>query len=217
MATKSASAAFIFTFLLVFTYAEAQQTLQVRHNHQPWGGCEGEFIVSEEGIEYRTDKEKHQRYWSWIDIQSFDRKSPREFTVLSYEDMRWRLGADRRFDFTLLPEVDPLEEETFQFIAGYLNKPLTNRIAREIDAEYRVPVKHLHAFGGCEGTLYFGKEWIVYETDHAHDSRTWKRDRDLESVWSLNRYQLDIRVFEENPAGLRQDAPFPLPVEGAAG
>jgi len=34
--------------------------------------------------------------------------------------------------------------------------------------------------------LYFGKQWIVYETDHQKDTRTWKRNRDVESVLSLN-------------------------------
>ncbi len=71
-------------------------------------------------------------------------------------------------------------------------------VGRRIEAEYQVPVKHLHTFGGCEGALYFSKDWIVYETDHPKDARTWKRNRDVESVWSLNRFQLEVHVFEEN-------------------
>lgn len=198
MIRHSATALSIVIFFLTLVSVEAQQTLRIRHDHDPWGSCKGELIISEKGIEYRTDKDKHNRDWSWTDIQSFDRKSPGEFSVLSYEDLRMRLGADRRFDFTILPGTDPLAEETHVFIAEHLKKPLTDRITREIEAEYQVPVKHLHTFGGCEGVLYFGKDWIVYETDHAEDSRTWKRDREVESVWSLNRYQLEIRVFEEN-------------------
>ena len=156
------------------------------------------MIVTESGIEYLTDKEKHNRQWKWVDIQSFDRKSSTAFSILTYQDQKWALGADRSFNFTLLPEQDLLSEQSFQFVSEHLGKPVVDRMHRRIEAEYQVPVKHLHTFGGCEGTLYFGKDWIVYETDHQEDARTWKRDRDVESVWSLNRYQLEIHVFEEN-------------------
>lgn len=184
--------------LLVSAMSVSAQTLKVRHDHNPWGKCEGEVIVRESGIEYRTEKEKHNQLWKWVDIQSFDRQSPTTFSILTYQDQKWALGADRAFNFTVLPEQEPLGEETFQFISRHLDKSVIDRMAHRIEPEYQVPVKHLHTFGGCEGTLYFGKEWIVYETDHQNDARTWKRDREVESVWSLNRYQLEIHVFEEN-------------------
>lgn len=185
--------------LLLLTSAWVKaETLKVRHDHNPWGKCTGELIVTETGIEYRTQKKKHNRQWQWVDIQTFDRKSPTSFSVLTYEDQKWVLGADLHFNFTVPPEQEPLSEETFQFISKHLAKPVTDRIAKSIEAEYRLTAKHLHTFGGCEGTLSFGKDWIVYETDHEKDARSWKRDRDVESVWSLNRYQLEIHVFEEN-------------------
>ncbi len=183
--------------LLSCTLARGQG-LKVRHDHNPWGKCEGELIVSEEGIEFRTEKEDHNRQWEWGEIQSFDRKSPIEFSIVTYEDQKWTLGNDRRFNFSVLPDQDSLSEPTFRLIYGHLERPVVDRVAREIEAEYQVSVKHLHAFGGCEGTLYFGKEWVVYETDHATDARTWHRRREVESVWSLNRYQLEVHVFEEN-------------------
>ena len=185
--------------LLVFFNAWGEaQTFKVRHDHNPWGKCEGEVIVSENGIEYQTEKEKHNQQWKWVDLQSFDRKSSAAFSLLTYQDQKWALGADRHFNFTLLPEQEPLSEETFQFISQHLDKAVIDRMARRTEPEYQVAVKHLHTFGGCEGTLYFGKKWIVYETDHENDARTWKRDREVESVWSLNRYQLELHVFEEN-------------------
>jgi len=185
-------------FLLLMNIWGKAETLEVRHDHNPWGKCTGEMIISESGIEYRTEKKKHNHQWKWVDIQSFDRKSPSSFSILTYQDQKWAFGADRSFNFTLLPEQAPLSEETFQLISQHLGKPVVDRVGRRIEAEYQVPVKHLHTFGGCEGTLYFGKDWIVYETDHQEDARTWKRDQDVESVWSLNRYQLEIHVFEEN-------------------
>ena len=59
------------------------QTLQVRHDHDPWGACEGELQITEDGIRYETDKEEHNREWAWIDIQGFDLHSSETFSVLS--------------------------------------------------------------------------------------------------------------------------------------
>ncbi len=188
------------TCLILFFFSSwaRAETLMVRHDHNPWGKCTGEIIITDDGIEYRTKKQKHNRQWKWVDIQSFDRKAASAFSILSYEDQRLSLGADRSFNFTILPEAETMSEETYQFISQHLSKPGLDRVSRKIEAEYQVPVKHLHTFGGCEGTLYFGEEWIVYETDHEEDARTWKRDQEVQSVWSLNRYQLEIHVFEEN-------------------
>jgi hypothetical protein len=184
--------------LVFFNPWAGAETLLVRHDHDPWGKCTGEVILTDEGIEYRTEKENHNRQWKWVDIQSFDRKAASAFSILSYEDQKLSFGADRSFNFTILPDAESLSEATYQFIFQHLGKPGLDRVSREIEAEYQVPVKHLHAFGGCEGTLYFGRDWIVYETAHPQDARTWKRDREIQSVWSLNRYQLEIHVFEEN-------------------
>lgn len=174
------------------------QTLQVRHDHDPWGSCTGEVEISETGIEFRSDKEEHSRNWPWIDIQSFDRLSSRRFSVLTWEDQKWKLGLDRYYDFTVLPEGDDLTGEAFEKIRQSLKGSVTDRIPASVDFEYAVPVKHLHTFGGCEGQLRFGREWIVYETEEPFHSRTWRRREDVESVWSANRYQLEIHVFEEN-------------------
>lgn len=184
--------------LVCFSSWSRAETLRVRHDHNPWGKCTGEVIITDDGIEYRTEKKKHNRQWTWVDIQSFDRKAASAFSILSYEDQMLSFGADRSFNFTILPEAESMSERTYQFIFQHLGKPGLDRVSRKIEAEYQVPVKHLHTFGGCEGTLYFGRDWIVYETDHEEDARTWKRDREVQSVWSLNRYQLEIHVFEAN-------------------
>jgi hypothetical protein len=194
---------------LFFSIAVNGQTLKVRHDHNPWGKCQGELIISQEGIEYRTEgKESHNHLWKWTDIQTFDRKSPTEFTVLSYEDQKWTFGTDRHFNFTVLPDEDPLTEQTFQLISHQLNRPVVDRVEREIEAEYQLEVKHLHTFGGCEGTLYFGSDWISYQTDHEEDARTWDRKRAVESVWSSNRYQLELHVFEEGDRGFDKTRRF---------
>ena len=174
------------------------QTLQVRHDHDPWGGCEGELVISDLGIEYKTEKEKHSRNWAWADIQTVDRYSPHKFTVLTYADQTILLGRDQPFDFTVL-EGDDLDDETFAVILQNLPRPVVDRAPKEAKTiVYEVPVKHLHTFGGCEGTLRFGKDQITYETDHKKDARSWRRDREVVGVWSVNRYDLEIQVYERD-------------------
>ena len=190
---------FVLLTLLFFGPAAWGETMRVRHDHDPWGKCEGKLIIDQEGIEYRSaKKEDHNRKWVWPDIQSVDRKSQSRLSVLTYEDQKLRLGQDRVFDFELLSADQAFSDRTLSLISGKLKKPVTDRVTDPIDADYQVPAKHKHALGGCEGTLYFGAEHIVYDSDDASDSRTWKKDRDVANVWSANRFDLEIRTFEEN-------------------
>ncbi len=191
----------LFAFLTLFCFATGAwgESMRVRHDHDPWGKCEGELIIGEEGIEYRSPKkESHNRTWVWQNIQSVDRKSPSRLSVLTYEDQKLRLGQDKVFDFELLSADRTFTDRTLSFISDRLKKPVTDRVTEPIDAEYQVPAKHKHALGGCEGTLYFGPETIVYDSEDASNSRKWKKDRDVANVWSANRFELEIRTYEEN-------------------
>ncbi len=174
------------------------QSVKVVHDHDPWGGCHGTISVTDSGIDFESDKPEHTRHWKWIDIQSFDRHSERRFSVLTWEDQSWKLGLDRSYDFRVPEDGDPLTPEVFNRIASHLKGSLTDRNATPIEAEYSVPVKHLHTFGGCEGTLRFNSDWIVFESDDPDDTRTWRRQKDVESFWSADPYHLEIHVFEDN-------------------
>ncbi len=185
-----------------------QASLKVRHDHDPWGECLGELIFSDTGIEFTGSKEKDNRKWRWQDIQSFDRMSSNRISILTYQDQTWRLGSDREYDFEVVPDTEPLSEETFQYISGRLGKALTDREARTIDPDYQVSAKHLHALGGCEGSLRFSQDLIVFESDQKGHGRTWTRARDVESVWSLNRYQFEIHAFEGNKRDFQQTRRF---------
>ena len=181
----------------VFPVSLLAQTIQVRHDHDPWGGCEGQLEITEDGIRYETDEEDHRRSWNWIDIQGFDRHSAERFSLITYEDLGWHLGLDRAMDFAVLPGEAGLGDADFAFIEGRLIRPATDRVARVVEPEYEIAAKHLHVFGGCEGTLAFGEEWIVFDTDHAEDVRSWRR-QDIANVWSSNEFELELSVFEEN-------------------
>lgn len=186
------------------------QTLPVSHDHNPWGKCEGELTIGEDGIRYRSDtEEKHNRDWTWPDIQTVDRRSSEQFSILTYQDQKWLLGKDRSWNFTLLdPQSEGLSEELFGVIMARLERPVVNREARNIDAEYEVPVKHLHTFGGCEGVLRFGRDWIVYATDDQRDQRSWRRQVEIVNIWSTGRYDLEIEVYEREGGDLLRTRRF---------
>lgn len=190
--------------------ADAGETLRVRHDHDPWGSCEGDLTISASGIDYLPeDKEDHIRHWTWTDIQTVDRRSSDRFSILSYKDQKWLLGRDRPWDFTVLdPQSKGLSDQLFGLIRDNSPRPLVDRISRQIETEYEVPVKHLHTFGGCEGVLRFDKEWIVYETDREKDARSWRRNKEVVNVWSSGKYDLELEVYEKEREDLLRTRRF---------
>ncbi len=190
--------------------AAAAGSIHVRHDHDPWGGCEGELTVDDSGIQYHSEeKPEHDRDWTWLDIQAVDRRSPDRFMILTYKAQKWLLGRDRPWDFNVLdPDSAGLSDDLFRIIMTRLERPVVNREARPIDVLYEVPVKHLHTFGGCEGTLRFGKDWIVYATDHAEDQRSWRRNVEIANLWSTGRYDLEIEVYEKEGEDLLRTRSF---------
>ncbi len=183
-------------------------TFKVRHDHDPWGKCLGEMTVSPSGIEFKSDNEEHSFNWEWLDIQSVDRKSVSEFTLLSYRDQKWMIGRDRPFNFTVI-EGQGLTDEVFNLISAKLKTPVVDRVPSRIEKVlYDVPVKHLHTFGGCEGILRFGTEMIVFESENKEDSRSWRRNSELVSIWSAGKFDLDIIAREREGGDLSRERRF---------
>lgn len=178
---------------------------KVRHDHDPWGSCHGELVIDEEGIRYQTDHQKDERNWSWSDIETFDLHTSTRFTVLTYENRRVLLGRDRRFDFT---SQQPLTATSLNLIRGHLQTPFVDHLPRDVKPVYKLPVRHLHHFGGCDGILIFSRQWVVYKTDYGKDARSWRRDRDIAGYWSLNRYELEIAVYEGQPGSVDNQRRF---------
>lgn len=192
----------------LFVVSAHAQTIQVRHDHDPMGSCEGELIITADGITYETEREKHRRVWEWTDIQTVDRKSAQEFTILTYVDQQLLLGRDQPYDFSVL-EGEGLTDVTFRIIEQSLPRPVVDRIPEKaVSVEYELPVKHLHTFGGCEGVLRFGSDLVVYETDHAKDSRTWRRNREVAGIWSTGPYDLELEVYEREGGDLLRTRRF---------
>ncbi len=185
--------------LILFLLAEpiAAQELSVVHQKRFERDGKGKIEITEQGIEYRAEKEKHSRSWKWEDIQYFDRMSETEFTILTYEDQRLLLGRDRQYHFRVTEGV--LSDELFERVSQRIHRPLTNRVTSEAGkVQYRIPVKHLHTFGGCEGTLEFTQRAVRYVTDHKEDRRSWQLGRDVQLVSSSDPYRIQFQVYENN-------------------
>ena len=127
----------------------------------------------------------------------FDRLSPTEFVLLTYKDVGWQFGRDKQYRFQITS--GELTDELHRSITNRIGRPATNRsFETPPNAKYEIPVKHRHGLGGCEGTLSFTSDTIYYATDRKKDAREWRIDRDIDSVWSSNPYQLELHVYDNN-------------------
>lgn len=168
-----------------------------------WRDQTGVVRIDDTGILFSSKGDDKARSWRYEDIQHFDRISPTEFTLLSYEDVAWKLGRDRTYRFVLSSEE--LSDELFEKVSDRIGKPATDRVTeRPASAQQELPVKHLTTFGGSEGTLYLSAERIVYFTEARKQSREWLLDRDVQSVWSADPYRLEVHVYEGNPGAFRK-------------
>jgi hypothetical protein len=182
---------------LIFSRPLAAQTLTVIQEKSLWRDGKGIIEITNDGIEYRADKAKNSRDWKYQDIQYFDRISRKEFTILSYEDNPLLLGRDKQYRFRIIE--GEMTETLFEKIRDRINKPATNRAFPALqNVRYALPVKHLHALGGCEGTLEFTDDAIYYVTKNKKDARAWRLAVDVQSVWSSDPYQLEIHIYENN-------------------
>ena len=184
----------IVLFLAVGFGAYAQTSFEVVRKKALWPDAEGTLVIGDKAVEFRRGEDE-SKSWSYEEIQSLDRISTTEIEILTYEDVAWRLGQDRSYRFALVSgEID---DALFESMAAKIGRPVTDRIveAEPVEAP-RLPVKHLKPFGGSEGELTFGDTAIYYATDAPKQSREWRLDRDIESVWAAHRYQLELHVFE---------------------
>jgi hypothetical protein len=186
-----------FLMLLFLAQPLAAQTFSVVHEKRFWRDGHGTILIEDDGIRYMTEKKGENRFWPYQDIQNLDRISGREFTILTYEDETRYLGRDRSYHFVITE--GELTDEIFRKISEKMAVPVTDRkVPENVESNYRIPVKHLHTFGGCEGVLEFTDNEIIYDTGHKEDARVWKLDSDIQSVWSSDRYRLEIHVYENN-------------------
>ena len=183
--------------LLLFLTAAplSAQTLSVVHKKDFWRDGRGTIEITKEAVIYQARKQTDSRKWTYSDIRHFDRISEQEFVLLTYEDQNLFLGRDRRYHFAITE--GRLNDSLFHKISLWLGKPVTNRVLRRIEGvQYEIPVKHLHPWDGCEGKLRFTVDRVYYLADEKKHRREWLLARDVHSVWSMDRFHLEIHAYE---------------------
>jgi hypothetical protein len=170
-----------------------------RPPHLKKAGNMGALFITSSGILFeehypdKRPKHPHRWFWDYRDIQQL-KIEPRSLIVLTYTSDKWKLGADRQYQF------DIVSEKTFQEAYPFLKQRLDQRFVagiaeRPADVLWEMPVKHLLRFGGDEGVLRVGPDTLVYSSDKTGESRTWRYE-DIENISSAGPFQLTITTFE---------------------
>jgi hypothetical protein len=171
-----------------------------RPPHIRKAGTMGALAITASGISFAETykdgkKPKHPHAWRWDyqDIQQL-KMAPKSLTVLTYKDNKWKLGADREYEFDLVS--DKTFDDAYPFLKGRLDQRFVAEIPdRVVAVLWEIPVKHLLRFGGDEGVLQVGADEIVYKSERSTESRTW-RFQDIENVSTSGPFQLTITTFE---------------------
>jgi hypothetical protein len=206
---KRAGAILSGLFLLVpaaFGQQEFRYTAVRPHVHLSRGSFRsrgvGTLTIGAAGVSYlettlngKAQKQPREFRWEYQDIQQL-KMAPRSLTILTYEDSKWKLGADRSYEFELGGE------ETFaaayQYLAGRLDQRFVAEVAGRLPAVlWSAPVKLVRGFGGEEGALQVGSDEIVYVPARNGEARTW-RYRDIDNISSSGPFELTITTYERS-------------------
>jgi hypothetical protein len=170
-----------------------------RPPHVRKAGNMGTLTITDSGIafteKYEGAQPRHPHAWRWDfqDIQQL-KIAPKSLTVLTYKNNKWKLGAEREYQFDLV--ADKTFEDAYQLLKGRLDQRLVAAIPDRLsNILWEIPVKHLLRFGGDEGVLQVGADAIVYRSADKADSRTWRYE-DIENISSSGPFDLTITTFE---------------------
>ena len=179
--------------------AQDQLVLSVRHDHG-WGSCSGTLTLDDQGVRYETTRAKDARRWAYDDVQQFQVEENRRLKVLTYEDLKWRFGADKEFEFDW-QKSESTPEEVYRFLEARVRRPIAAWLnpTQIGDVRFEFPAKHLGILSGRQGRLLFTDRWVVLKSNDGTaengDNRTW-RYNDLESISSSGQYELTLATYE---------------------
>jgi hypothetical protein len=163
-------------------------------------GAPGALTIGPGGVSFERKyaegkRPKRPQSWRW-DYQDIEQLtiSPRTLSVLTYQDDKWKLGADRQYDFELASPGS--FEAAYQFLKTRLDQRFVAALAESPAQElWELPVKRLTPFGGDEGALQVGTASIVYKSSKPGESRTWRYE-DIDNIASSGPFSLTITTFE---------------------
>lgn len=212
--SKKTIGAFVVIVLCGYAAAAPQVTIPVRHPHLRKGGT-GEFRIGESSISFREagKKQKHSREWAYDDIQQLY-VGPNSLRILTYEDVRWKLGSDREYEFDQLPEG--AAQRVLTAVRGRIDERRLVAALPDpgIEPIWQVKAKLLEGRNGSEGMVLVGEDSIVYKSEERNASRTWHFTQ-IENVSSSGPFDLTITAFERDDSLFsgRRDFRFQLKTE----
>lgn len=192
--TQAAAPRCLMVLLAGALVAPAQDfRFDVRHDHPRKSGP-GVLRLTVDGVSFvETTRKEHARSWVYRDIQQLE-VSPGRIRVLTYEDRKWRIGADR--EETYLIASDQPVDAVYAFLKTRLDQRLVAALAdSSAPAVWQLPVKLLGRIRGSEGALLVMRDRIVYQTDAPGQSRTW-RFEDIDNISTSGPFQLTVTTFE---------------------
>jgi hypothetical protein len=207
--TEKRIGAFI-TGLLLSPALFAQQSLQYQawhgHSRPPHirkAGGFGTLTIDDTGVSFqetykgKPPKRPHAWHWDYRDIQQL-KIDPKSLTVLTYQDNKWKLGADREYEFDLVS--DKTLRDAYDVLRMRLDQRFVAALPdRPADVLWEIRVKQLRWPAGHEGTLQVGRDKIVYNSSKESESRTWRLE-DIDNISSSGPFQLTIVSFEKAKA-----------------
>ena len=197
-------------FLLICSTLQAEDMRFPVQHQRLLKNHTGELIIGETGIEFRAEDKKNARTWKYMDIQQLGLLSPKELTILTYQDSKWKLGKDLFYRFKITKGT--MTPALWTQMQAKLNRPVVSAlIPPDIVPKFTIPVKHLRGFSGTQGMLEIGAEYIIYKTAVPKDSRIW-RYRDISSVGTTGPYQMRLTSMDraENESGGERNFVFSL-------
>ena len=185
--------------ILIFSTAPAFAQpfiYQVRHQHRR-GGAIGTLHITLDSISFDETgkKQEHSHEWKYTDIQQLS-LSATSLRILTYQDQKWQLGRDRDYIFDQLPEG--LSKTLYPMFATKLDQRFIAALADPaVRPQWQMGAKLRHGLDGSEGALLVGDERIVYQTETAGESRTW-RLLDIENISMSGPFDFSITTQERS-------------------
>ncbi len=183
------------------------QEFNVAHQHT-FGECRGTLIISVDKIQYKTTHEKHARDWQYVELQQVKVESRTVVELLTYEDQKWLAGQDRQWRFELLAGeiTSEVTSEISAFLMAHAKRPLITSVMPVTTGipRFEVPVKHLHNFGGCSGTLRVYDDRAAFESAEKPDHARFWRYTEIQNFSQSERFKFEIATFETGVGGPKE-------------
>ncbi|MDX2149317.1 MAG: hypothetical protein SFV54_01175 [Bryobacteraceae bacterium] len=188
MAFRSQTALALF---LVVTASAANVRMEARHER--WlRDRDGALLLNEEGFTFTGRKQTIASKWDDIQHAVLNERFLR---VTTYEDVRWRLGTDREFEFRLKAGA-PLAAAR-ELLQTRLGQRLSLEVADSaLQPLWSVRAKRLRPIRGAQGALEVGRDAIAFASETRGDSVTF-RYADIRNLARVTPFEIVVTTLHD--------------------